>query len=114
MRRAALIAFLLLLTGCQDRKQMESDLRLRLLEVRSGIDQYTYNKQHGPESLDELVRTGYLHEIPLDPCTGKADWTTITCQHYKAMPNDVMPGLCDVKSACKKKTKEGVAPYSTW
>ena len=116
MRRLAVIALtLFVLSGCMTREKMEEQLRLRLLALRAGMDSYTYDKGYGPESLDELVRTGYLKEIPEDPCTGKRDWTVITCEHYRAIPDPKNPqrGLCRVQSACKKTTEDGT-PYSTW
>ena len=31
------------------------------------IDQYTYDKETPPQSLEELVDEGYLRDIPIDP-----------------------------------------------
>lgn len=108
-----MLALLLLLAGCQSRGEMERELRQELLQLRSVIDDYNYKNQHGPQSLQELVQAGYLREIPVDSCTGKRDWRTIPCEHYKAIPDHTTPGICDVKSACRKKAKDGT-PYSTW
>src|SRR3954451_6668897 len=116
MWRAATITLaLLLLTGCMSRKEMEKELRDRLLFIRSSIDRYQMDKGRGPDTLDDLVRAGYLKEIPEDPCTGKPDWTINSCEHYKAIPDkeNPEPGICDVHSACKKENKGG-EPYKDW
>jgi general secretion pathway protein G len=115
MRRAAGIAMVmvLLLSGCMSRKEMEDTLRQDLLTMRAAIDQYTSDKQQAPQTLDDLVRAGYLKEIPKDPCTGKRDWMINSCEHYKAIPDNTEPGICDVHSACRKENKGG-APYKDW
>ena len=37
--------------------------------MRQAIDSYTMDKEKAPQSLDDLVTTGYLREIPSDPVT---------------------------------------------
>lgn len=116
MRRTAAIALAtLLLGGCMTRGEMEERLHQDLLDLRAGIERYKGDKGQGPDTLDELVRAGYLKQIPKDPCTGKPDWVVTTCEHYKAIPDPQNPerGLCDVHSACKKENKQG-APYKDW
>ena len=48
----------------------ESVLRNNLTTLRNVIDEYTYDKQKAPQSLQDLVSAGYLREIPIDPITG--------------------------------------------
>ena len=56
----------------------ESVLRNNLFTMRTVIDEYTYDKQKAPQSLQDLVSDGYLRQIPVDPMTGSADtWKTI-------------------------------------
>jgi general secretion pathway protein G len=59
--------------GCAKRRvhQREEDLRKALLVLRSGIQQFTLDKRQSPQSLAELVSSGYMKEIPADPLTGK-------------------------------------------
>src|SRR5215469_17359235 len=45
----------------------ESVLKNNLFTIRTVIDNYTYDKQKAPQSLQELVTEGYLREIPVDP-----------------------------------------------
>src|SRR5690242_12355216 len=55
----------------------ESVLKQDLFQLRSLISQYTLDKQKAPQSLDDLVAAGYLKQIPKDPFTDAADWTTV-------------------------------------
>ena len=49
----------------------EAVLRDDLFTMRSLIDRYTLDNQRPPESLDDLVRAGYLKGgLPVDPFTG--------------------------------------------
>jgi general secretion pathway protein G len=45
----------------------ESVLRQNLFTLRTVIDEYTYDKTKAPQSLDDLVREGYLRQVPIDP-----------------------------------------------
>ena len=87
----------------------ESVLQSNLFTMRSVIDQYTYDKEEPPQSLDELVSEGYLREIPIDPFTESRDtWQTI---------NDAGPtggsGLYDVRSGADRTALNGTL-YSEW
>ena len=87
----------------------ESVLQSNLFTMRSVIDQYTYDKEEPPQSLDELVSEGYLREIPIDPVTESRDtWETI---------NDTGPtgesGLYDVRSGSDRTALNGTS-YSEW
>ena len=33
------------------------------------IDEYTYDKKKAPQALEDLVKEGYLRQIPVDPIT---------------------------------------------
>ena len=87
----------------------ESVLQSNLFTMRSVIDQYTYDKEEPPQSLDELVAEGYLREVPIDPFTESRDtWQMI---------NDAGPtgesGLYDVRSGSDRTALNGT-PYSEW
>jgi general secretion pathway protein G len=87
----------------------ESVLQSNLFTMRSVIDQYTYDKEEPPQSLDELVSEGYLREIPIDPFTESRDtWQMI---------NDAGPtgetGLYDVRSGSDRTALNGTL-YSEW
>ena len=51
----------------------ESVLQNNLFTLRTVIDEYTYDKQKAPQSLQDLVTSGYLRQMPLDPITTTAD-----------------------------------------
>jgi competence protein ComGC len=55
------------------RRSREAVLRQDLFVLRSLISQYTLDKHKAPQSLDDLIRAGYLKEIPTDPMTGRRD-----------------------------------------
>ena len=94
-------------------RSKESVLRSNLFTMRTQIDEYTYDKQKAPQTLQDLVSEGYLREIPMDPITSSRDtWKLIMEDPSNAMnPQD--PGLYDVRSGSDKTSLEGTA-YSDW
>ena len=91
----------------------ESVLRNNLFTMRTVIDEYTYDKQKAPQSLQDLVSEGYLRTIPVDPMTGTSDtWKTVIEDTLNAV-NQTEPGIFDVKSGSDKTSLEGT-PYSDW
>ncbi len=55
------------------RRAREAVLRQDLFTLRQVISQYTLDKQKPPQSLDDLVRAGYLKQTSVDPMTGRSD-----------------------------------------
>ena len=45
-------------------------LKNNLFTLRTVIDEYTYDKQKAPQTLQDLVTDGYLRQVPMDPMTG--------------------------------------------
>ncbi len=91
----------------------ESVLKNNLFTMRNMIDEYTYDKQKAPQTLQDLVSEGYLRQIPVDPMTGTADtWKTIMEESADAV-NQTEPGIYDVKSGADGMSSEGT-PYSDW
>ena len=91
----------------------ESVLRQNLFSLRTVIDEYTYDKQKAPQSLEDLVREGYLREVPLDPMTGRRDtWKTIMEEAMTSV-SQTEPGIYDVRSGSDQTSLEGT-PYSEW
>jgi len=88
----------------------ESVLRNNLFTLRTVIDEYTYDKQKAPQSLEDLVSDGYLRQVPLDPMTGAADWKIIMEDATNTV-NQTEPGIYNVHSASDKTSMEGT-PYS--
>jgi general secretion pathway protein G len=88
----------------------ESVLRDNLSQMRKLIDQYTVDKGSLPRSLEDLVRAGYLREVPGDPFTGKKDWRVMT----GAPPSGKGPeGIIDIRSAATAKSTQGTR-YNEW
>jgi general secretion pathway protein G len=91
----------------------ESVLKNNLFTLRTVIDEYTYDKQKAPQSLEDLVSDGYLRQVPVDPMTGTADtWKTIMEDATNTV-NQTEPGIFDVRSGSDKTSLEG-NPYSDW
>src|SRR5262245_55105001 len=56
----------------------EAVLKEDLHTLRTSIDQYTWDKQRAPQSLDDLVSAGYVRAIPVDPFTNSSTtWQTV-------------------------------------
>jgi general secretion pathway protein G len=89
----------------------ETVLRNNLMTLRTTIDEYTYDKKKGPESLDDLVHEGYLTELPKDPMTdSSAKWITTVDTTPDSQDK---PGIFDVHSGSDKTGLDGT-PYSDW
>lgn len=89
----------------------EATLRDNLFQMRKMIDQYAADKGALPQSLDDLIRAGYMHEIPVDPITQKKDWRIVMGDD--PMSNEGGKGIVDVRSASTAKSSEGTS-YSEW
>ncbi|MGH9459286.1 MAG: type II secretion system protein [Thermoanaerobaculia bacterium] len=102
------------------RKASESALRWDLTEMRKAIDNFNADRQRFPSSLQELVDTGYMRAIPVDPITKSADtWIEIQEQpsldewdtgSWDSPTEPVQPGIIDVKSGAEGVTLDGT-PY---
>lgn len=87
----------------------EAVLQSNLFTMRSVIDQYTYDREEPPQSLDDLVSEGYLREIPFDPFTESRDtWEVINDSGPTGEP-----GVYDVRSGSDRVSLSGT-PYSEW
>src|SRR5258707_12678308 len=73
----------------------ESVLKNNLFTMRTVIDNYTYDKQKAPQSLQDLVTEGYLQKLPIDPMTGNNNWRT-TMEEASQSVSQSEPGIFDV------------------
>jgi general secretion pathway protein G len=89
----------------------ESVLKNNLFTLRTVIDNYTYDKQKAPQSLQDLVTDGYLREIPMDPITGSNQTWKIIMEDATQSVNQSEPGIFDVLSGSDKTGLSGI-PYS--
>jgi general secretion pathway protein G len=95
------------------RQAREAVLKEDLHVMRSAIDSYTADKQKAPQSLDDLVTSGYLREIPVDPMTKTKDtWETSTSDTLTSV-DQTDPGIDDVHSGSQEQGSDG-QPYSAW
>jgi general secretion pathway protein G len=91
----------------------EAVLRDDLYTMRKLIDQYTIDKQHPPQTLEDLVEAGYLRGgIPNDPFTGRNDSWHVDMEDVPISP-DSGPGIVDVHSGSDEPSLDGT-PYSSW
>jgi len=91
----------------------ESVLKNNLFTMRTVIDEYTYDKQKAPQTLNDLVSDGYMRQIPVDPITGTADTWKVIMEDASNTVNQSEPGIFDVRSSSDKISLEGT-PYSEW
>jgi general secretion pathway protein G len=91
----------------------ESVLRQNLFTMRTVIDEFTYDKQKAPQNLEDLVREGYLRQIPIDPVTGNNTGWKIIMEEAASSVSQSEPGIFDVRSSSEKTSLEGTK-YSEW
>ena len=91
----------------------EAVLKEDLHVMRQAIDSYTIDKQKAPQSLDDLVQSGYIKTMPKDPFTQRTD-TWITAQEDTMMDLDqTESGINDVHSGAQQTAIDGTS-YNTW
>ena len=91
----------------------ESLLKNNLFTMRTVIDEYTFDKQKAPQTLQDLVDQGYLRGVPLDPMTGSTDSWRVIMEDAVSTVDQTQPGIYDVRSGSDLKSLEGT-PYSEW
>ena len=92
-------------------RSREAVLMNNLSTLRTVIDNYTYDKEKAPQSLNDLVSEGYLKRVPLDPIANTDQWKTVMEDATQAV-NQAQPGIFDVHSASDKIGLDGT-PYSS-
>src|SRR5258708_5619277 len=91
----------------------ESVLKNNLFTMRTVIDEYTYDKQKAPQTLNDLVSDGYLRQVPIAPMTNTADSGKTIRKDATNPVNKSEPGISDVPRGWEKPSLEGT-PYSEW
>jgi general secretion pathway protein G len=95
------------------RAAREAVLREDLHVLRDAIDAYTNDKNKAPQSLDDLVSSGYLKTIPIDPVThSNATWVPTIDDTLQSV-DQTDPGMTDVHSGSDQAGSDG-QPYNTW
>ena len=90
----------------------EATLREDLFQMNRMIDQYAADKGKLPQSLQELVDAGYMHEVPIDPITDERDWQPEFGDDPGATDNS--QGIIRVRSASNDVSSDGQSRYSEW
>lgn len=93
-------------------KSREASLDLLLKQLRDVIKQYELDNGHPPKTLNDIVTSGYINEIPIDPITGKTDWVVVINKCPQVSAN-CTEGVKDLHSASKEKSTRGNL-YSEW
>lgn len=84
----------------------ETTLQQNLSIMRKLIDDYHADRGQFPESLEILIKEGYLRAIPVDPVNGgAADWEVVKAKKGR--------GVEDVHSRSTARGTNGV-PYGQW
>jgi general secretion pathway protein G len=92
----------------------EAALKTDLQVMRQAIDNYTLDKEAGPQSLEDLTNSQapYLREVPVDPMTNQKDWH-VDFGDTVASPDQTTTGIVDVHSNSNATAADGT-PYNTW
>ena len=93
-------------------RSKETVLHQNLFNLRTVIDEYTFDKKAAPQQLEDLVREGYLRNIPVDPITGDRSWRVVIEDSLTSV-DQTKPGIYNVFSQSPLKSSEGT-PYSEW
>jgi general secretion pathway protein G len=103
-------------------------LKNNLHTLRDVLDQFYGDKGHYPDTLETLVKDGYLRAVPMDPITKSNDTWVVVREELDPDhppppvsddPNnpdssaDQQPGIVDVHSGSTRLSLSGV-PYSEW
>lgn len=95
------------------RHAREAVLREDLHTMRSAIDSYTVDKEKAPQSLDDLVQSGYLKSMPVDPMTGSSDsWMPDSSDTLMDI-DETAGGINNVHSGAQGLATDG-SSYNTW
>ena len=95
------------------KKAREAVLREDLHTIRTAIDSYTYDKQKAPQTGDDLVQSGYLKVMPVDPFTHRADTWIFDQGSTLTTVDETESGIDDVHSGAQQVSTEG-NNYAQW
>jgi general secretion pathway protein G len=91
----------------------ETVLKQNLFNLRTVIDEYTFDKKAAPQRLEDLVRAGYLRSVPIDPITGSDRTWRVDIEDTLSSVDQTQPGIANVHSGSDLRSLEG-NPYSEW
>ena len=89
-------------------KTREVTLHANLKSMREAIDQYYQDRGVWPGALEDLVKSSYLREMPLDPVSGESNtWVAVRSV------NNSESGIRDVRSGAQGQPRDGTR-YEDW
>jgi general secretion pathway protein G len=93
----------------------EAVLKENLFQLRDSINKYYADKKKYPDSLDDLVSSRYLRDIPYDPISRSREWQQLTAEPLEGEEFDAeaLVGVIDVKSLSRDMALDGTV-YSDW
>ena len=91
----------------------ESVLRNNLFTMRTVLDEYTYDKQKAPQTLEDLVTEGYLRQVPYDPMTNTREWGKRSMQDDPKSNAWGGQNVFSVYTNSMDKARDGT-PYAEW
>ncbi len=94
-------------------KANEAVLKNNLQTIRTSIDNYTLDKQSAPQSIEDLVQSGYLRSVPTDPMTRAKDWVP-QFDSVVFSPDQSSTGMVDVHSNSSRASPFDNTPYNEW
>jgi general secretion pathway protein G len=95
------------------RHAREAVLKEDLHTIRTAIDSYTVDKEKAPQSLDDLVQSGYLKAVPIDPMTGTNDTWMPDSSDTLSDIDQTAGGINNVHSGAQGVATDG-SSYNTW
>jgi len=92
----------------------EATLKEDLFRMRDAMDQFYSDKNKWPADLAELVSTGYIRELPVDPITKSKD--TWQAEAAESDPNNpgAAGGVNNVRSGSDKMALDGTRYATDW
>jgi general secretion pathway protein G len=90
----------------------ETTLKQDLKLMRDQIDKYVADRDESPASLDDMVRLGYMREVPVDPMTDSNATWEVVMENEPIMPNGRV-GIKEVFSGADGAGLDG-KPYKEW
>ena len=93
----------------------EAVLKENLFQLRDAINKYYADKKKYPASLNDLVSSRYLRDIPFEPVSRVRQWRELTAEPLEGEEFDeqALAGVVDVKSLSQAKALDGTT-YSDW
>jgi len=88
------------------RRAKEVVLQQNLWTMRRAIDYYSSDKERPPASLQDLVSSGYLREIPKDPICPDCTWVEVPGTSENV---NIPAGIGDVRSSAEGVDSNGKA-----